>query len=339
MSGLSTEIVRDAEALAALAPAWWDLWRRAPAATPFQSPAWLIPWWRCFGSGELFTIAAFRGGRLVGLAPFYIEDGAHGRRVLPVGISLSDYLDVLLDPDDAEAGEELIEAALHERTSWDAWCLEELRPAAAAFGLPVPPDCGEAIVDQSACPVLPLDGGRSLIDVLPKTKRRKVNMARNRAARRGSVIVEQAEAAAVGPALDHLFRLHGSRWHSRGGAGVLTDDPVRAFQREAAPALQAAGLLRLYVLRIGADVAAVYYGLAHNGEAYAYLTGFDPPFEFESPGTIVVAHAIEQALGEGAHAFHFLRGQEPYKYEWGAADRWNRRREFRRVDKSHVAAA
>ena len=27
--------------------------------------------------------------------------------------------------------------------------------------------------------------------------------------------------------------------------------------------------------------------------------------------------------------FRFLRGQEPYKYEWGAIDRWNRRREFR----------
>ena len=30
-----------------------ELWRRAPAATPFQAPAWLIPWWRHFGNGEL----------------------------------------------------------------------------------------------------------------------------------------------------------------------------------------------------------------------------------------------------------------------------------------------
>jgi CelD/BcsL family acetyltransferase involved in cellulose biosynthesis len=338
MSGLSTEIVQDADTLTALAPAWWDLWRRTPAATPFQSPAWLIPWWRRFAPGDLFTTAAYRCGRLIGLAPFYIEDGAHGRRILPVGISLSDYLDVLLDPHDAEAGHALVQAALRENASWDAWCLEELRPEAAALRLRVPLACTEELIQQSACPVLTLEGSQNLTNILPKTKRRKINMARNRAARRGSVTIEQADAATVGPALDHLFRLHGARWESRGEAGVLADNPVQNFQRDAAPALQAEGLLRLYVLRIGDAVAAVYYGLAHNGEAYAYLTGFDPAYEFESPGTIIVAHAIEQALAESARAFHFLRGQEPYKYEWGAVDRWNRRREFRRA-KSHVAAA
>lgn len=338
MSGLTTEIVRDAEALAALAPAWWDLWRRAQGATPFQSPAWLIPWWQRFAPGELFTLAVRRDGRLVGLAPFYIEDSMYGRRILPVGISLSDYLDVLLDPDEAGADDALAEAALRAGVSWDAWCLEELRPEAAALGLPIPPGCAEEIVDQNACPVLPLGSGRSLTDILPKTKRRKLNLARNRAARRGHVTVEQADATTVGPALDHLFRLHAARWKSRGEVGVLADDPVQDFQREAAPALQAAGLLRLYVLRISGVVAAVYYGLAHNGEAYAYLTGFDPVFEFESPGTIILAHAIEQALAEGARTFHFLRGQEPYKYEWGAVVRWNRRREVRRA-KGHVAAA
>ena len=337
MSGLSTEIVRDAEALAALAPAWWNLWRRAPTATPFQSPAWLIPWWRRFAPGELFTVAVYRSGRLVGLAPFYIEEGAQGRRILPVGISLSDYLDVLLDPDDAEAGQILIEAVLGN-AAWDAWCLEELRPEAAALRLPAPTGCDEALAEQSACPVLALEGGQNIMDVLPKTKRRKVNMARNRAVRRGAVSIEQADGATVGPILGHLFRLHESRWESRGEAGVLADDPVRAFQRDAAPALQAEGLLRLYMLRIGEDVAAAYYGLAHKDQAFAYMTGFDPAFAFESPGTIILAHAIEQALAEGVRTFHFLRGQEAYKYEWGAAERWNSRREFRRR-KSHVAAA
>ncbi len=338
MNGLSTEILRDADALAALAPAWWDLWRRAPAATPFQSPAWLIPWWRRFGPGELFTVAAYRGGWLVGLAPFYIEDGTYGRRILPVGISLSDYLDVLLDPDVPEAGEALVEAVLRAGASWNAWCLEELRPEATALRLPVPAGCDEALVEQSACPVLTLEGKQSLMDTLPKTKRRKLNLARNRAARRGPVTLEQSDPATVGPALDHLFRLHSSRWESRGEPGVLADDPVRAFQRDAAPALHTASLLRLYMLRIGEDVVAAYYGLAHKDQAFAYLVGFDPDFAFESPGTILLAHVIEQALAEGARTFHFLRGQETYKYGWGAIDNWNQRREFRRAN-SHVPAA
>ena len=40
--------------------------------------------------------------------------------------------------------------------------------------------------------------------------------------------------------------------------------------------------------------------------------------------------AIEAARQDGAREFHFLRGQEVYKYEWGAVDRRNRRRSFLR---------
>jgi CelD/BcsL family acetyltransferase involved in cellulose biosynthesis len=337
-AGLSTAIIREAAAFAALAPAWGDLWRRAPTATPFQSPAWLIPWWRAFAPGKLFTVAVARADRLVGLAPFYIEDGAYGRRLLPVGISLSDYLDVLVDPDEPDAGRAVVEALSGERAAWDLWSLEELRLGATALGLPLPSGCRETLSPQSACPVLRLDGGRSLSEILLKTKRRKLNLARNRAARRGPVTVERADAAEVGPALDRLFDLHGSRWESRGEAGVLADDAVRGFQRAAAPALQAEDLLRLYVLRIGDAVAAIYYGFAYKGEASAYLTGFDPAFAYESPGTLVVAHAIEQAIAEGANTFHFLRGQEAYKYEWGATDRWNQRRTIQHAE-THVALA
>jgi CelD/BcsL family acetyltransferase involved in cellulose biosynthesis len=51
------------------------------------------------------------------------------------------------------------------------------------------------------------------------------------------------------------------------------------------------------------------------------LSGFDPEFAELSPGTQTVARAIEEAVREGAHEFHFLRGGETYKYAWGAVDR------------------
>jgi CelD/BcsL family acetyltransferase involved in cellulose biosynthesis len=44
---------------------------------------------------------------------------------------------------------------------------------------------------------------------------------------------------------------------------------------------------------------------------------------------ILIGHAIEEAAREGARDFDFLRGQEAYKYEWGAQDRWNCRRSIR----------
>jgi CelD/BcsL family acetyltransferase involved in cellulose biosynthesis len=158
-----------------------------------------------------------------------------------------------------------------------------------------------------------------------------VNLARNRATRRGEVRIDKAAEADAGAFLEVLSLLHGARWQSRGEAGVLADDRVRQFQRAALPRLLSAGVARCYVLRIADAAAAVHYGFLHRERAYVYLTGFDPDFAFESPGVLLLAHAVEQAFREGARAFHFLRGPEAYKYRWGASDRWNRRRSFRRL--------
>ena len=39
--------------------------RRSPTATPFQTPAWLVSWWRAFAPGRLHAVAAWEGGSLV----------------------------------------------------------------------------------------------------------------------------------------------------------------------------------------------------------------------------------------------------------------------------------
>jgi CelD/BcsL family acetyltransferase involved in cellulose biosynthesis len=338
MSGISTRVVRTLEELEALAPAWWELWRRCASATAFQSPAWLVPWWRTFAPGQLFVLVAERPGRLIGLAPFYLERGAMACRLLPIGISLSDYHDVLLDPDGGpEIGAALVAEALRTDREWDRWDLEELPPGAAAASLAFPPSCQVETSVQSACPVLALDAG-ALTACLPKKKRRALNLAHSRAARRGGAAIEEVGENGLDEALGHLFRLHASRWAQRGEAGVLATDEVQRFHREAAPALARAGLLRLRILRIGNRLAAAYYGLHDRDRAYAYVTGLDPEFAFESPGVIILSHAIETALQEGARSFHFLRGQEPYKYRWGAVDCWNERRSVRRSGFRDVAA-
>ncbi|MFL5199961.1 MAG: GNAT family N-acetyltransferase, partial [Microvirga sp.] len=313
----------------AIEPAWWELWRRARTATPFQSPAWLIPWWRHFAPGELTTAAAWRGGRLIGLAPFYREDGALGRRLLPLGISVSDYLDVLLDDGEAEAAAALV-AALDREPAWDSLECEELSPDAAAISLPAPAGWVETIVAQSACPVLVFSSPR-LAEFLPGQTRRKLNLARNRAARRGGCRIERVKGEGLLDGFAELVRLHALRWQARGDPGVLADARVAAFHRDALPRLDRAGCLRLYLLRFDGAAAAGFYGFQHRGRGFSYLTGFDPAFAFESPGALLLAHAVEAAITDGAGEFHFLRGREAYKYEWGAVDRWNRRRSFRRA--------
>src|SRR5438270_11540604 len=146
MKELAIQIIEDADTLAVLETGWWELWRRAPSATPFQSPAWLLPWWSSFSPGELFVVACRHAERLVGLAPFYIESGVQGRRILPIGISLSDYLDVLIDPQwEGPVAHAVVNEIARQRARWDSWALEELRPEAAALALACPDACCEKI--------------------------------------------------------------------------------------------------------------------------------------------------------------------------------------------------
>jgi CelD/BcsL family acetyltransferase involved in cellulose biosynthesis len=317
MTGQSAELIIDKAALAALEPAWWALWRRCPTATPFQSPAWLLNWWRHFSPGPLRTIAVWEGESLVGLAPCYLEE--ESGRLLPIGISLSDYLDVLVEPAASGVGERLVEA-MHT-TDWHSWEFSELQPSAAALTL----DMNAPATPQGACPVLALSGGEDLATCVPARKRRQLRRAVARARARGETRIER-----VGdhPAefLEHLLRLHRARWISRGEPGILDDARVQRFHEHALPQMLMAGLARCYTIRIAGEIVGAYYGFLDRGRAYAYLGGFDPAFSEESPGSILMGHAIAEAAREGASEFHFLRGQERYKYDWGGVDRWNQRR-------------
>jgi CelD/BcsL family acetyltransferase involved in cellulose biosynthesis len=56
---------------------------------------------------------------------------------------------------------------------------------------------------------------------------------------------------------------------------------------------------------------------------FLYLSGFDASRAHESPGAILLGGLIEWALAGGRRELHFLRGDEDYKYAWGAEDRFN----------------
>jgi CelD/BcsL family acetyltransferase involved in cellulose biosynthesis len=324
---LAAEPIEELSRLKELAPQWFDLWQRIPGATPFQSPAWLLAWYESFRPGPLRCVVVHRSQRLVALAPFYLEIGAR-RRLLPLGISVSDYLDVLVDPECEGVASTLLLTHLLAPGSEDTLCCEELHPNACALRLWSMSEWCTALQRQSACPVLALDR-LSLRGQVPKTILRRLQLARNRARRRHGVVAA-ASAQTAGNLLHELFRLHTARWVSRDQSGVLADHLVRRFHEAALPALVGCGLPRLYGLCIGSRMVGAYYGMQYRDRAYAYLTGFDPAFAYEGPGTVLIGHAIEQAAAQGVREFHFLRGREPYKYEWGARDFWNARLELRR---------
>jgi len=315
----------------ALVPDWIGLWQRVPGATPFQSPHWLLPCWRQFGTGmpRIFTARAEQ--RLIGVLPLYELHEPGCVKLLPIGISVSDYIDALADPAYPDVTDVLI-AASCDIPGWQECHLPDLPPDSALSRAAAPSGLAETRQSGPCCPVLALPSDPAdLATVVPRKTLRDVRQAHARSETVGSVVLDTADLDTIDLALDDLFRLHEERWHQRGEAGVLADPVVRAFHRDAARAFCEAGILRLYRLQIGGTVVGVYYGFQHGGNAYAYLGGFDPEMTRLSPGAQLLDHAIRAALAEGVREFHFLRGGESYKYAWGAVDRLNISRTFRRL--------
>jgi CelD/BcsL family acetyltransferase involved in cellulose biosynthesis len=127
---------------------------------------------------------------------------------------------------------------------------------------------------------------------------------------------EESERATV---LDRFMALHR---RSRGEkAEFMTGDTERFF-REVADTLAARGWLRLGVLNVDGDDAAVLYGFAYEGTLALYNAAYDPNLAGLSVGIACAAYAIRAAIGEGLRSYDFLRGDEPYKYDLGATDHW-----------------
>ena len=77
---------------------------------------------------------------------------------------------------------------------------------------------------------------------------------------------------------------------------------------------------------------AVLLGFADGRRGYSYINGVDQTVPGQSFGTLAFACAIEDALVGGAGEFHFLRGEETYKYAWGAEARTTVRRRVVRAE-------
>jgi CelD/BcsL family acetyltransferase involved in cellulose biosynthesis len=159
------------------------------------------------------------------------------------------------------------------------------------------------------------------IEDLPTKIRRNALYYRNRAQRAGDLEFEVADASNCIDAFNTLQALHTQRWNLRGEPGVLADQRVVAWHREAIPLLQSQGLLRLCSLRLRGEPLGVLYSLIDPPwrtprTQYFYLTAFSPDHAELRPGTLLLAYAIDHASREGVEIIDMLRGEEAYKNLW-----------------------
>lgn len=321
MLSLQLETICDFSDFQQLASAWRKLFLDVKAATPFQSPIWMISWWKYFHPGELRSVAVHDGGDLVAVFPLYIEGKPSGKRELkPVGCCNSDYLDPLIRPDrEHEACEALAEWLSANSDRFDKCVFDRLTENSPLLRA-LPPDTKVSDSDPCLRRQLPptKEGWRSSIS---PNLNQNIRHLWHRAARQSTLRMERGTANNLSEQLPILFGLHNRRWSAKRQPNAEFDQTVESFIWETAFGFAAQQMLRSSVLWWNEQPVAVVYGFTHLGKFYFYLTGFEPRSARFSFGSLAINAAIEAAIDDGCHTVDFLRGREPYKYRFGATER------------------
>ena len=88
--------------------------------------------------------------------------------------------------------------------------------------------------------------------------------------------------------------------------------------------------LHLAFLEIDGHKAAGYLSLDYLNQLWVYNSGMDVAFIEYSPGWVLLGYLLQWANEHKRTAFDFMRGNEEYKYRFGALDRFVVRLTIRR---------
>jgi CelD/BcsL family acetyltransferase involved in cellulose biosynthesis len=318
---MRVEHLSDWDALGIGEAGWNRLVERCRAPVPFATWQFQTAWFRAFAPGPLHLLAVQDGaGDWVGVLPLYETPTPAGPVLRLVGgTDIADYLDLIT----LAGREEEVWKAVLPRLADLAWKTVDLRPVPAASATPgllvsLAPTSGlHCRVDvEDRCPVIDLPGtwdgylaglsGKDRHELRRKLRRAEVGQPRVEVAR-----TPEAMAAVM----DGFVALH--RQSKVGKAGFM-DDSMEAFFRELGRELAAAGLGALWMLWLEERPVAALFCLEQVGTVSLYNSGFDPEARAMSPGVVLIARTIEDAIARGFRRYDFLRGEEPYKYGFGA---------------------
>jgi CelD/BcsL family acetyltransferase involved in cellulose biosynthesis len=313
---------------AALKPDWNELVHRSCCDTLFLTWEWQSTWWEHLGQGQLLLLA-FRheeDGRLVGLAPLFSsqQEGRPGLNVIGCR-DVSDYLDLIIEVGQEEAVyQALLDYLEKEGPEWDCFDLCNLPEASSTHTRlrELAEERGyQTLVEvEDVCPIITLpDTWDDYLMSLDKKQRHEIRRKLRRA--EGGA---DADFYVVGPEhdldaeMEAFIDLHQK---SAPEKDAFMDPEMQDFFYAAARALQEQGWLQLCFVQIRDEKSASLLNFDYGDAILVYNSGYDPTrFRHLSPGIVVSARAIELAISLGREKFDFLRGDEVYKYRFGAQD-------------------
>jgi CelD/BcsL family acetyltransferase involved in cellulose biosynthesis len=143
----------------------------------------------------------------------------------------------------------------------------------------------------------------------------------------------------IDEALRRFLVLHAKRAQKDGMVrhrNVFAGESAQRFLQDVCAQLAELDIVRVFELKIGAEVVASRIGFVVGDSLYLYYSGFDPAWARYSVMTTTVAEAIKYAIASGLRSVNLSPGTDVSKTRWGprqlpiwqatqTADRWRSR--------------
>jgi CelD/BcsL family acetyltransferase involved in cellulose biosynthesis len=316
-----------------LAQAWAELHSRV-SSLPFQSPHWMRPLLlHAERMGQLRLISVYRDGHLIAVIP----SSLNWRGTLTnIGQRMSDYLDPLIDP--AYEEHALREVLIHidqlvassvrrivfvnQSAEFIARCPSGVLVREVSF----------SAVDEVVEPVARIALTASwdeFLATLAAHDRREIRRKLRKAESRGGAVLECCrDELRLKAELQSIFKL----MTQQGGAKARKARWMfpHHFAAAAVPMFRE-GRMRVYRLIIQNQHAAGLISFPTPvGEIFWTVT-FDRNLKQWSPGIVIFAMLIRQAISRGDKSIDLLRGGQSYKHDLGGVDYPLYRRTFDRL--------
>ncbi|RPI25900.1 MAG: GNAT family N-acetyltransferase [Chloroflexota bacterium] len=301
---------------------------------PFLRHEYLTAWWQVRGGGEwplseLYVVMArSENGELVGIAPLFytLNRQAEPALMLLGSIEISDYLDVIASQDVLP---NFLSGLIDFLSGPDfpAWCvldwynLLDSSPTLPLLAV-LAEDRGWDFIQEPLqhCPYIPLPGDwETYLAGIDKKQRHEIRRKMRRAEENElPVRVYFAEAPdRLDAEIDAFMDLMSKDPEKEAFLTPAMRDQMRLVIKAA----HREGWLQLAFIEVNGEKSAAYLNFDYDDRIWVYNSGYDPRFRELSLGWVLLGRLLQWANENNRGAFDFMRGDEDYKYRFGAVDR------------------
>lgn len=313
---------------------WNELLAASISHVPFMRYEYLRTWWEGKGGGEwpdasLVLVTAHKDDRLVAAAPLFHTARHNGApALLNLGsIEISDFLDVLARPEDLEAFLDGLLPFLADQQlpEWEGLhfynILEDSPTIACLKSAAAKPEWKFETERLQHSPYIPLPGDWEIyLSGIDKKQRHEIRRKMRRA--------EEAEIPVKwyivdsGDSLDReIDDFLNLMEYDEEKIEFLTPS-MRDQMRNIIHCAFDSGCLQLAFLQVNGAKAAAYLSFDYLNRLWIYNSGINLEFKDYSPGWVLLGYLLKWANENHRSEFDFMRGDEDYKYRFGAVDRF-----------------